>query len=606
MATRDTTIAAAASRNRDFEPGYGAGVKAHTVFIVLPFHHEPRLTVRIVANWPVEGLFDCVGQGRLLIERLSNHLSGADRLKILGAVMPPDGLATRSAADWLGPELARRLRESSLRGVWQEEEFAFGELHPFIAKSLGIVEVSKGAVPPSRYRLNPVIRDRLNAGIPVARGSGTSRLSKDYRLAITLPQPAAERLGMATPCLVGLRFKDIVLYACGTGLGQLVMELDFGAIEDEGEPTAGLLIEAIYALGHDHDWKRHKPECPGEIGKVDQGSVLRLDSNGNKPGDASDDLGVTFGLRDVAATLIAPLIIEEPNWQRLFTFTVAVLSDDPAKGPIGETDLGEILAKRLARRNNAAYAVSEASAGIEIVRSFDTVCHTAAIEGGAVVVAPRGIDFLDAYATNTGPNVYFPIALAARSEYLTLLHLSQGSAVPIEHGRHRRQTLRKLRELRDHLFNFRLAHRFSTVSEVSTHNQVFEAWRRAFRTEQLLKDVNDDVLSATSYMEAARRKVLDRRFGIFAAIVAGGFAYGAVASVVTAFLTMLRRNYCHPTDQEALFRGLADAIAHHTAPQWQAGCAPVWDSWFAYGPSAIGITLAVLVTTSTLIINHSD
>jgi hypothetical protein len=382
--------------------------------------------------------------------------------------------------------------------------------------------------------------------------------------------------------LFGLRIHEASVYLSGTRYGHLVLKVQIipakvnpnlgGPPEDKPKSPkktaprhsalpSGVLLECLHAMGHAARQRDRNAR------------LLRLDPSGGLPvevlipaknGPASLS---AFSLREVALALVAPVVDEAPRWERLFTYCAATLHGFPGN----DTAIIAELASRLARRQTDDYALGDRKLGIHTVQPFDTVCHAAAIEGGAVVVSPRGAPFLEGYVTNSAAQVYMPLALIANREYGALQRLSQHAAIPIEQGDYSQETVKKLEQLCHHLYNFRLAHRFSSVSGVSLHNEVFSAWRKALNTEQMLKDLNDDVQSATTFLSAVRRNIFEKKFGLLTILIAAGVAFMAITNAT-----------------ESIFKAIDRAFTPSTI-------LPAWDAILAYGPATLAAIGAALL-----------
>jgi hypothetical protein len=207
----------------------------------------------------------------------------------------------------------------------------------------------------------------------------------------------------------------------------------------------------------------------------------------------------------------------------------------------------------LARHYTTDYVVDAQLAGIERVRTFETVGHTVSLEGSATIVAPAPgagelPSFLLDYKSNTLRQHYVPIALLATHELGFLVDRTHRSVMPhhIDDIRSE-ETIEKFAELRRDALLFRDWFRFTQVSHISMHNELNRAFRRALGLDQMFREFTDDVNDIDAYLrtESELRRAYSARK--LTAVGAGAFA-GLTA------LTIARE----------LIKGFAQLLGHFT------------------------------------------
>lgn len=176
--------------------------------------------------------------------------------------------------------------------------------------------------------------------------------------------------------------------------------------------------------------------------------------------------------------------------------------------PLADEDARRELAVRLARRYTDGYRVRPDMAGFEIQRPFDGVTHGFSLEGGATIVeaGADAPDFLVNFIANSVRSAYLPVALVAYHQYLALLEMSRRSMVSLTtHGERREAELARLQGLKHALLRYRVGHRVTLVSQVTMHNQVYDAWGRVLMLDRLQDEVSKDVAEADRYLASHSR-----------------------------------------------------------------------------------------------------
>ena len=208
------------------------------------------------------------------------------------------------------------------------------------------------------------------------------------------------------------------------------------------------------------------------------------------------------------------------DWERIFCYT-AVLLDQP----MPDEESRNLLAWRLSRKYTDDYAPSPAITAHPTLRPFATVCHSLDLEGGcALVERPARADgtdapeFLNNFLNTAIRTAYWPLTLLAYQEYEALLRMSSDWGGTIEKYTHPTQSeIDQLEAHQARLLCFRQHFRFTHVSRISMHNQVYERWRQALALDKMLEEVSRDVeeisgfLARCAVVQQARRDQSQKR-----------------------------------------------------------------------------------------------
>lgn len=395
------------------------------------------------------------------------------------------------------------------------------------------------------------------------------------------PGPAAtarmQRLGLAARAAdLGALLDDVRLYTFASGIVLLAIDLRFFDLDDaRPELPLALIEEAIYALGHPADrsdlMRAVSAERRTALEDLAAGDMVVVDSaagHGVRKATAAEreaaagqgplqprcllralhrspekqmvllarDRTAPLGLHEMAQALAGCAhqtggesciprsaksfvgLREMPSRQhgRVFTFTAAVCDADAPGIALDEA------AYRLSRRFTTDYALESGDIHRSVLRPFDNVFHAMATQGGALVVRSTGAQFVESFVNATARTTYIPLALVSYHEYLYLLHLTQGCAFVPDPARPE-EDKQRIRDLRYQLAKFRLYFRFSHVSDISHHNQVHDAWRRALDLDRLLQDLSLDVREADQVLDRHHHEQQLRRWRLYGA-AAGGLA----------------------------------------------------------------------------------
>lgn len=207
---------------------------------------------------------------------------------------------------------------------------------------------------------------------------------------------------------------------------------------------------------------------------------------------------------------------------RLFTYA-AVRLDGLPDSPESIAACRQ-LAYRLARRLDEKYSPATDEIAGKVFAPFDTVFHSVATQGGAVVVRHDGSDFLGHFLGTVFATAYRPIAEICYHEYLYLLQMVQESALlpadPPDPGE-----IASLRGLTLSLARFRLFYRFARISHMSQHNQVLAIWRAELGLDVIESDLARDVQEAERLLaddveraDRQRRAERDARWSRYGAV----------------------------------------------------------------------------------------
>ena len=295
------------------------------------------------------------------------------------------------------------------------------------------------------------------------RGSG---------LRITLGKRAQERMpataGSNPEILLSIRSMQVLVLASGIGL--VVTTLSLGG----ATPTLSALQEAVHAISH-----------------ARRGALGWACIDGAQPG---------FSLHVLVAAILAGVDIVPLPANRLFTYSFAHLAAS------ARVDL-PAAAWRLSRHYTSDYAPPADTAwgsGTAILQPFATVTHAASLEGFATLVDGDG-EHASHGAGGTLEQRYVALALLAYHEHVLLLSLAQQAAgspdvVTSAQARHAEDGV-ELARLVARFLLFRRRFRIALASEVTMHNQAYEAFRDALCNNSLERKMREDVAEAARHLE---------------------------------------------------------------------------------------------------------
>ena len=302
---------------------------------------------------------------------------------------------------------------------------------------------------------------------------------------VALGQRARERLQTSYDDTreIHLSVDAMQILVLTSGLGLFTATLTVGA----RPPTLSLLQEAVHAISH-----------------ARRGALGWACIDGPQPGFSMHDL--------VGALLVAAGLKPRPA-NRLFTYIFAHL---PLHTGI---DLPSA-AWRLSRHYTSDYAALAEpgqDGGTVIIRPFAAVVHAASLEGLATLVGGEG-EHATSSAGGTLEQRYVILALLAYHEHVLLLNLAQQAAgrvnvagPPVKHA----EDTSELARLMARFLLFRRRFRIALASEVTMHNQAYEAFRRALRNDDLERKMREDVAEAARHLDLvsarARKRAADAR-----------------------------------------------------------------------------------------------
>lgn len=316
---------------------------------------------------------------------------------------------------------------------------------------------------------------------------GSEQLGKKD-ISVRLSPSAYARMGVDRDSIdLKLTLKKPFLYRFDTEENILCLDFELTISNGSREVSAAVLSEVVYLLSHNSS-------------SSNDALSLSLEGEVQK-----------FSIADLASSLITSTgmvredEINQKEWTRFFSY-VAVSVDK-------KDSLNDELAYRLAKRYTSSYSIEPLRIKPAIFKPFSTVTHCCTLEGGSLIVDTSDqIEVLENLLANPVPHVYLPIALMSYHEFTLLLKLSQEKSGAINE--------RRLDEQREKLFVYRTKYRFSYLSLLEHHNDVYLLWKKSFGVEKLLDDVTADVDLTEKELSSRTKK----KFIIFSSLVS---AFGA-------------------------------------------------------------------------------
>jgi hypothetical protein len=371
---------------------------------------------------------------------------------------------------------------------------------------------------------------RLRAGL----------LQTDYL--VPLNNSACRRLELVAPTSAAARavrvgLCDVRLYLLGTGIGLLTFEFCVsGAFRGSGhEAPAELISETLTALCAADDRAPKLQATKFETKQVQEtlsagSSVVRQrdekfgwfstrEAEAQAAGVLLESAGIgasataAFGHGQGAHTIggLCDAVLGGANngaistrndgaeHRRLFAYCGVLL-------PRGTDEAtASLLAYRYAHRYSADYECRADAIDAAQTRPFRNVTHAMATQGGAVVVVDGQSTFVTSFLDQPLKMTYVPLALVAFHEYTCLrlmtprgAHPSPGDGV----GAHEAALI----GLQESLAYFRLHYRFSHVSDLANHNQVFAQWRKVLDLDSSLEQRSQDAAEGERVLVAGRKR----------------------------------------------------------------------------------------------------
>lgn len=365
--------------------------------------------------------------------------------------------------------------------------------------------------------LSAAARNLLNGAVGQAgRGFAVDLASAGKKLAAEAGSDAS-----AAPLNDGwwpVRIEDASFLMLGTGIGALILRLGFREPgRGSRQPTIPQIQETLHRLSRlqnppplawlaPKDRPRGNTRTGGE--EVDGAQESGAKQESKRVGDSIAGLGA---LASVIVPFLAPAeasLSTGPDGvtmagSRRHAFSFSLVNLDAALPDEGRR---RALAIRLARRYTDAYLIPDDLKSDGVLRPFQGITHAFGLEGGAMLVESRDaggreIDFLkDSIAGGPAQRAYLPISLIAFLEYLALTRMSEEAAHAVDFQAPHSAHIEHLEDRLQEVLNYRLNYRFSHVSQISMHDEVYRAWRRVLATDEILADVSRDVDEIHAYL----------------------------------------------------------------------------------------------------------
>lgn len=319
-----------------------------------------------------------------------------------------------------------------------------------------------------------------------------------------------------------VRVEDAWVLMLGTGIGALILRLGFRKPGKRSrQPTIAQIQETLHRLSRLQNppplaWLVPKDRLPVNRppGNTQNGGGEQDGTQENGAGQERHIGDSIAGLGALAAALVPFLMPGEdaastgpdgvaPAGSRRHVFSFSLVNLDAALPEEGQR---RALAIRLARRYTDAYLIPDHLKTDGVLRPFQGITHAFGLEGGAMLVESRDADsreigFLKSSIAG-GPArwAYLPISLIAFLEYLALTRMSEEAAHAIDFHAPHRAHIKHLEDRLQEVLNYRLNYRFSHVSQISMHDEVYRVWRRVLATDEILADVSRDVDEIHAYL----------------------------------------------------------------------------------------------------------
>ena len=484
------------------------------------------------------------------------------------AALPKVTLANAAPPNWLHPDrLDTGTPPLRQRLIWDWTKWDVSPaLHPFVRSVLNSYSGQPVPEDPLCLTLSAeglnLVAGRYRRPSPRTAEEGKSERDKDG-LVLALPRQhdLPEAVLNEAPWLIrgpgetgapGARvaLDSVRLHLFRTGVGLIVVGLRLAGQVSGGSPiAAGALVTALPLLTHE----RRDP-CLGWA-------------------DRWTDQAGRFSLRDILTRLIAPAGCAPGHWDRIYSYC-ALVYDTPVR-----PDEARDIAFRLSRHYSMRYRPAPDLPGTEFVAPFENVLHAASREGGCTLIngtadaSGTQAELLSTWTTQSHAHVYLPLQVAAMHELVALMEMAQAStrrapAAPLD--------TKPLRELSARFLLFRLHYRFARVSNITMHDQFFEATARALGLDEISDKIARDLLAIERRLteeeretahrareeaqqaalaareahersrekdrEAARlaREETEKRYAVWAGLSSGGLAYLTISAVAEHALKFMQ------------------------------------------------------------------
>jgi hypothetical protein len=376
------------------------------------------------------------------------------------------------------------------RALWEDKQKyeLSPDLHPHVAAILGNKKEATAFSGLSPLRLS-------DSALNHCRGQWKNSEVNIFGLRLGCSERAMERIKAHLPSEVSfgslrLWLQEVEIYWFASGFILLVAALSY-QIEENGKmrsPYPVEILEGNFLLTQ---------------------NILRFKRK--KEALSWHEDGLSFSFLQLLQQLIMPAgLSEESVLNRLLTYsTVRFAANLP------DNELFDF-AFRLARRYHSEYGSSGEDLTLYSLRPFKEIMHFVAMEGGALILQEDpenpGNDFIKRFIEGPVPSVYMPLALLTYHEFIWLLRITQDSAIPLNFNLPNHEQADKLQHMGRELLQFRLSYRFSHVSLISMHNQVYQKWREIFDLNEMLSQANVDVSEAEQYLQTLLAKERARQF----------------------------------------------------------------------------------------------
>jgi hypothetical protein len=436
-----------------------------------------------------------------------------------GDPFPPDqeeALMARYAADPLWQVLAP--------GEHDKTGFVVGEdLHPHIRDILSGARTDLA----TRWILAANAR-RLLASADLYRDDKPPAQRSRKAIVLEFAQAAERRLAAenlgSRKLKLTIESLDLILFSTAKGFAQLRVTL---APLTAGAPLAAMeLLEAICAVARFNRLRWHDLKSATLVG-------------------STFDLGV----------LVNALCLGRPDATRAaaraFTYAFARFARHQAAAD------ADLFALHAARRYTSDYTLAHDAGGFRRVRDFDTVAHTAALEGAVTLVVPPADneplpEFLRAFRAGTFSAHYVPIALLALHEHSFLVEQTSTALLTPAQRADRAAASRKFFELARQSLDFRVIFRYAEVSLITMHNALHRVFREMLGLDRMQAEFSADVAEISEFLqrEEAHRRAEDehrrgRRFWYFSMFGTAVLGALAVSTLVKEGFEILDAVWAH-------------------------------------------------------------
>lgn len=389
--------------------------------------------------------------------------------------------------------------------IWQEKKLALStELHSVVASTLD----------DSFFKLNQSKSNQhLHHGYPSLTVTqqaldflNNELGGKKQGLEVKLSNNAVNRLtqNLAQPETspwIRFNFEEIRLFMLGTGVGGIVVKIKFPYLK-----SILYFLECAYAIS------RNTPNSK-------ESNEVRWFST-----DPENSLPSMRGLAEIV-TLFAPFLGDAVNpktnsvftvkrtfWRKVFSYS-AVKTD---KGFNNEQQ--EDFLVQISRNFSLDYKPYNNEKNLSgFYQPFDYLTHQLSIEGGASWInmeqakSITNKNFINNFVKDSAQKSYYPLAILAYFKYLALVNLSINGVRKINFYQPSDIDLSHLNSFKADVNNFRLNYRFTHISEVSMHNEIFKRWNEVFPIDVVLDDISSDASDIGDFISATQNQKIEQK-----------------------------------------------------------------------------------------------